>query len=108
MAILNQKYSHMMESLSIRSGRAAVIAALCICAEQTFSQGFAKTQAFVAAFSQAFHAYLSFPIKSQVESAIATLPLQHYEQVKSPDADLALMLVDIIITHQLRIPVEAA
>ncbi|KAJ7739721.1 hypothetical protein B0H14DRAFT_3609922 [Mycena olivaceomarginata] len=78
MAILNQKYSHV--------------------------PGFARRKTFAAAFSRAFDAYLLSTIKSQVESAIATLPLQE----ENPDADrlerrrkVVLMLVDIITTHQL-------
>jgi len=99
-----------MANLRTRSGRAAVVAALCICAEQTFSQEFAKTQAFVTAFSRALDAYLSSTIKSEVESTIATLPLHDYEQMMNPDhwEQVALRLVVIITTHRLRIPVEAA
>ncbi|KAJ6526128.1 hypothetical protein DFH09DRAFT_1328664 [Mycena vulgaris] len=105
MAILNQNYSHMMKNLHTLSALAAVIAALCICAEQTFSQEFAQSETFAAAFSRAFHAYLLSTIKSQVESAIATLTLQDYEE---GNREAISMLVDIIKTHQLRIPVEAA
>ncbi|KAJ6526116.1 hypothetical protein DFH09DRAFT_1328650 [Mycena vulgaris] len=65
-----------MENLRIPSARAAVIVALCICAEQTFSQEFAREETFAAAFPRAFHAYLLSTIKSQVEDATATLPLQ--------------------------------
>ncbi|KAF7354256.1 hypothetical protein MVEN_01113600 [Mycena venus] len=98
MAILDQN-SYMMENLHTRSGRAVVIAALCICAEQTF---FAQSKPLSTAFSRAFHAYLSSTIKAQVESDIATLLLQDYEEVTKRK------LTDIITRHKFRIPVDAA
>ncbi|KAJ7478001.1 hypothetical protein B0H11DRAFT_2029010 [Mycena galericulata] len=86
-AILNENYSEMTENLSTRNAHAAVIAALCICAEQTFSDGFAERGTFAHAFERAFITYISSASKSEVESAIKALALQDDEADEGDEDD---------------------
>ncbi|KAJ7133055.1 hypothetical protein C8R44DRAFT_870504 [Mycena epipterygia] len=89
------------ELLQTESGRAEMIAAICICAEQTFSEASAQTEAFAAAFSTAFNAYVTSTVRDEVNGKIAGLPPQDDEAER--DA-----LVDIIKTHRLRIGTKPA
>ncbi|KAJ7508201.1 hypothetical protein B0H11DRAFT_67447 [Mycena galericulata] len=106
-AILNENYSDMMENLSTRSAFAAVIA-VCICAEQTFSEGFAGSGTFAHAFERAFIAYISSASKSEVESTIKALALQDNEDDEDRERSRQHneKLVHIIQKHRLRIPKE--
>ncbi|KAJ7500891.1 hypothetical protein B0H11DRAFT_2225274 [Mycena galericulata] len=87
--------------------------ALCICAEQTFSDGFAERGTFAHAFERAFITYISSASKSEVESAIKALALQD-DEVDEGDEDEddqdreKSRLKHIITKHRLRIPKETA
>jgi hypothetical protein len=73
------------------------VPAICICAEQTFSEAGAKKKAFVDAFSAALDAYLASPMRDSVNKAIESLPPDYFKahwEMKE--------LADIVEGHRLR------
>ena len=68
------------------------VSAICICAEQTFSEAGARKKAFLGAFSVALDAYLASPMRDSVNKAIDEMPLVHFVQE----------LADIVTGHRLR------
>ncbi|KAF7328475.1 hypothetical protein MVEN_02534400 [Mycena venus] len=85
-------YPRVIESIGTKSGRTEVAAAICICIEQTFTQGATCKEAFGAAFSKALSVYIE-STQQLVNKAIAELPRLH--DMKK--------LIEIIKTHRLRI-----
>ncbi|KAJ7824467.1 hypothetical protein B0H14DRAFT_2767765 [Mycena olivaceomarginata] len=115
-------YPHVSNTLETKSGCAEVLAgmkllilipllllstAICICAEQTFTQASAKKQAFSAAFATALNAYHGSDLESNVNNSIARFSSQDYEEVDGPRWDLVKKVVpkllEIIKAHRLRI-----
>jgi len=102
-------YPDLDESLLTTSGRAEVLAAVCVCAEQTFTQASARASAFSTAWETALRAYLASTEQDNVNQAIATLYSQEYMEVVNPNAwwqskKIVPKLVEIIKSHRLRIP----
>ncbi|KAJ7139166.1 hypothetical protein C8R44DRAFT_764001 [Mycena epipterygia] len=97
--ILETKYSQMEESLLGDSGRSELVAAICICAEQTFTEASANEVGFSLAFAAALDAYLGSTLQEDVNREISGLTDQEY-------ADKTLYvpkLVEIIKLHPLHI-----
>ncbi|KDR79415.1 hypothetical protein GALMADRAFT_154320 [Galerina marginata CBS 339.88] len=96
--VLLKKFPGLEKSLKTLSGRAELIAALSICAEQTFTQASAKKQGFSTAFSTALGAYVKSTIMEDVIKAIRNLAQEEYMG----------QLVHIITKHPLRINNDTA
>ncbi|KDR79401.1 hypothetical protein GALMADRAFT_1238572 [Galerina marginata CBS 339.88] len=94
------KFPGLEESLQTLSGRAELIAALSICAEQTFTQASAKEQGFSTAFSTALSAYGKSTVMEDVDKAIRDLDLAQEEYREK--------LVHIITKHPLCINTDTA
>jgi len=97
-----------VESIWTHSGRAAVLAAICICVEQTFTESSAHESAFSSAFSTALDAYLGSALQGDVNRGIARFTLQDYKEVLDPHGGsstkkIVPKLVEVIKTHRLRI-----
>ena len=65
---------------------------LCICAEQTFSQGSARKKGFDHAFSSVLNAYMESPVRDDVTKEIGGLL----------EGSLDKQLVNIIVMHPFR------
>ncbi|KAK7063389.1 hypothetical protein R3P38DRAFT_992 [Favolaschia claudopus] len=88
------------------STKLQLIMAICICAEQTFSEGSAKSQGFVPAFENAMEHYVG----SEVEKHV--LQEYHESSVSSSDfkrhqLEMVNILHHIILNHPLRISPSA-
>jgi len=94
--IFERKYPRVEESLIQDSGWSELLAAICICAEQTFSEASATEDAFGPAFSAALDAYLASSLREDVNREIAALFGQDYQEEKK-------LLAKIIESHPLRI-----
>jgi hypothetical protein len=68
--------------------------ALCICAEEIFTEGSSKKIGFVSAFSAALDEYRQSGLRKEMDKEIAGLNLDKYGADEK--------LVDLIITHRLR------
>jgi len=104
---LETKYPHVLESLQTKSEHAKMVAAICICTEQTFTQASAKEEAFAVAFSTALDAYIGSTLQNDVNEEIAVLPPQYFEEREDPNDWRAFKkvvpkLVEIIKKHRLR------
>ncbi|KAJ7813619.1 hypothetical protein B0H14DRAFT_2852568, partial [Mycena olivaceomarginata] len=93
-AALTRKYPRITEFLSIPTSRAEAIAAVSICAEQTFTESTATRKEMGPACSVALDAYVGSNLEREVKNEIARIP---------PEDDWHAKLVEIIITHRLRI-----
>ncbi|KAJ6452587.1 hypothetical protein C8R45DRAFT_945571 [Mycena sanguinolenta] len=105
--LLNKFPRSVVQSFHTNSGFATLMAAICICAEQTFSQANAIPQAFSASFSTALKAYLKSTLWTEVNSTIAGLHPEDYEGAENSGAGGSVprvipKLVEIIKTHPLR------
>jgi len=106
---LQTRYPGILNSMERPSGCAAVVAALCICAEQTFTQSASTLAAFGPACSIALDAYLGSDLERDVKTEIARIPPQDYPKVTEKDRhrtkNIVPKLVEIIKTHRLRIKI---
>ncbi|KAF8135879.1 hypothetical protein K438DRAFT_761539 [Mycena galopus ATCC 62051] len=93
-AALTRKYPHITESLCTQTGLAEAIAAVSICAEQTFTESAATRKEMGPACSVALDAYVGSDLERDMKNEIARIP---------PKDDWHAKLVEIIITHRLRI-----
>jgi hypothetical protein len=77
--------------------------AICICAEQTFSEASATVAGFSPAFSAALDAYLASSLREDVNREIAALSDQDYkEEDNFGTRKFVTKLVRIIESHPLR------
>jgi hypothetical protein len=72
--------------------------AICICAEQTFTEASAMKEAFSPAFSAALDVYLASSLREDVNREIAALSDQDYKD----EDKIVTKLVQIIESHPLR------
>ncbi|KAJ6779216.1 hypothetical protein DFH09DRAFT_1325148 [Mycena vulgaris] len=96
--ILERKCPRMEESLLRDSGRSELLAAICICAEQTFRKASANEAGFSPAFSAALDAYLVSSLQEDVNREIAAASDQDYKETEFVEK-----LVETIKSHPLRI-----
>jgi len=92
------------ESLQMVSGRAYLLASICVCAEQTVAQASATQKIFARAFSIALDAYVKSTVRDKAKEAIKVL----FEGRDWADDFLLKGLGDIIKNHRLRIDVDTA
>jgi len=95
---LKTQYPRFSESIEEPSGCAEVVAAICICAEQTFTESAATHKALGSACYIALDAYSGSHLERDVKDEIARIPPRDYRDVTG-----VLKLVQIIKTHRLRI-----
>ncbi|KAJ7737923.1 hypothetical protein B0H14DRAFT_2992712 [Mycena olivaceomarginata] len=94
---LKRTYPRLAESSLPISECSKLVAAICICAEQTFTEASAKEEGFPLAFSAALDLYLTSSLQEAVNREIATLSPQVDRMTK------VIKLVEIIQSHPLRI-----
>ncbi|KAF7296892.1 hypothetical protein MIND_00921000 [Mycena indigotica] len=100
---------------SAHTKRAEVIATLCICIEQTSSEGSASMDDFPGAFSQAVDAYFApnSVVRASVNKEIAKLSPYDYRETQDPTSDCpsqrpaTAKLIQIIKAHRLRLTIAA-
>jgi len=92
------------ESLQMVSGQAYLLALICVCAEQTFTQASATEKGFARAFSIALDAYMKSTASDEANQAIKVL-LEGRDRL---DDFLRKELGDIIKKHRLRIDADIA
>ncbi|KAJ7710259.1 hypothetical protein B0H14DRAFT_704231 [Mycena olivaceomarginata] len=97
---LKTKYPRFSESIKEPSGRAEMVAAICICAEQTFTESAATHKALGPACYIALNAYTGSDLERDVKDEITRIPPQDYRDIKD---EIVPKLVQIIKTHRLRI-----
>jgi len=92
------------ESIQTVSGQAELLASICICAEQTFTEASAKEQGFAQAFPIALEAYVKSTARDEANNAIKVL----FEGMARLDRFPLEQLEDIIKNHHLRINADTA
>ncbi|KAJ7241767.1 hypothetical protein C8J57DRAFT_1526562 [Mycena rebaudengoi] len=87
------------------SGRAMIIAAICICAEQTFTEASALRLQFSPAFQAALNAYVGSKIQADVNGKIAEFLEQDFAETIGEryrkKKKITPKLVEIIMDHPL-------
>ncbi|KAF7368544.1 hypothetical protein MVEN_00177700 [Mycena venus] len=106
MRALNHKFPNIEESIKTPVGCGELLALLCICAEQTFTEESAVDKHFGPAFSRAIVAYIGSPTEAKMIKEIreiVDLPEIGIQQTLERIDDQAEMLTKIIMKHPLRI-----
>jgi len=98
-ALVN-KFSSLDESSKTVSGRAELLASICVCAEQTFVQASATKLNFDQAFSIALNAYVKSTVRDEANEAIKVL-LEGGDRLDT--FKLSKQLGNIVKNHRLRI-----